>query len=291
MNARLYVSLPLCLCVSVASVFAQEPLDRVRVEYRPPALFVQARVNGSKPLWFAFDTGATTCLIDAQVAHRLEIKAARRPGPGGPSFARARTLAVGRARAHDLELIIRDLSGLSRRVGLEVAGIIGFTWMEQFVFEIDYRARRLTLWPRTVELNPRADQLPIPLELHTVPGFSGATLYLPSRFNGAYSCPMEIDTGTDRGILGRHLAAQLGVDVNRLGSAPGPRSTHTVASLDLAGRIFVGIPFYVDPRRGADANPYAQCIIGNEQLKKFVITVDIPRRRAFFRLLPPLPEP
>lgn len=270
-----------------------EPLDVVSIEYRPPTLVVKARVNGSKPLPFAFDTGATTCLIDARAAQRLGIEAVQRPGREGPSFARARTLAVGRAVARDLELVIRDLSALSRALGVELAGIIGFTWMEQFVFEIDYRAGTMTLWPRTAELTPRADQLPLPLELHSVPGFTGATLYVPATLNGTHRCTMEIDTGTDVGILGRHMAEQLGVDVNRLGRDAGLRGrpTYNLARLELAGRLFANVRFFVDPRRGADANPYAQCIIGNQQLKEFVLTVDIPRRRVFFLALPPAPGP
>lgn len=259
---------------------AQTLLDRVPIRYAPPTLVVEARVNGSKPLLFAFDTGATTCLIDAQVARRLGIKPVQRPGREGPHFARARSLAVGRAVAHDLELVIRDLAPLSQRVGQEVAGIIGFPWMEQFVFEINYRAGTLTLWPRAAELSPRADQLPLPLELHTAPGFTGASLYVPATLD-SHRCPLQLDTGTDSGVLGRDLATQLG--------AAG-QATHPVTHLELAGRVFANVRFVVDLRRGADSSPYAQCLIGNEQLQEFVLTVDIPHRRALFRPLPPLPS-
>lgn len=290
---RFLLGLLFAILACAAPAPTQAQLDVVPLHYRPPTLVVGARVNGSKALPFAFDTGSTTSLIDARVARRLGIRAARRPGPGGPSFARARSLAVGRAEARDLELIIRDLSGISRQVGLELAGIIGFNWMEQFVFEIDFRAGRLRIWPRATELTRTADQLPLPLELHSPPGFSGATLYVPGTLEGSYGCAMEIDTGTDRGLLGRHMAAQLGVDVNQLSrsSGVGERPTHVVRRLEVAGRVFTNERFIVDPRRGIDANPYAQCVVGNEQLKEFVVTVDIPRRRAFFRSLPPLPEP
>lgn len=258
---------------------AQNSLDRVAIQYRPPTLVVEARVNGSKPLLFAFDTGATTCLIDVQVARRLGIKPVQRPGREGPYFARARSLAVGRAVAHDLELVIRDLAPLSHRVGQEVAGIIGFPWMEQFVFEIDYRTGILTIWPRTAELAPRADQLPLPLELHTAPGFTGSSLFIPATLDGR-GCRALLDTGSDTAVLGAQMAQQLG--------AAG-QATHTVTRLEFAGRVFANVPFAVDVRRGADANPHAQCLMGNEQLKEFVVTIDIPHRRAFFRRLPPLP--
>lgn len=260
------------------------PLGRVSFDYRAPTLLVQASVNGSKPLWFVFDTGASTCLIDIAVARRLGIRPEPRPGRTGPAFARARALAVGRAEARDLELVLRDLSPLSHRLGVEVAGILGIAWMEQFVFEIDYRARRLTLWPRTVELTPRADQLPVPLEVRSPPGFTGATLFVPMTLEGEHRCRAEIDTGADTGVLGRPMAERLGVALKPIASAEeGGLPAHRVTRLELGGRTFANVPFVVDPRRRGDSG---DCLIGNELLKAFVVTIDIPRRRAFFRSLP-----
>ncbi|MBI4467681.1 MAG: retropepsin-like domain-containing protein [Acidobacteria bacterium] len=249
---------------------------------------VEARVNGSKPLLFAFDTGTTTCLIDAQVARRLGIQPVSRPGREGPGFARARTLAVGRATARDLELVIRDLSPFSKQLGLELAGIIGFTWMEQFVFEIDYRENRLALWPRTAELIPRADQLPLPLELHSAPGFTGASLYVPVTLDGR-RCLAEIDTGAETGVLGRRMGARLGATLKPI-DRPQGLPTHTVSRVELAGRVFANVPFKLDPRLGSDMRPYGQCVIGNELLKAFVVTFDIPRRRVFFQSVLPQPD-
>ena len=269
---------------------AQEPLEVVELRYAAPVLLVQVRVNGSRPLPFAFDTGSTTSLIDARVARRLGIETSERPGAGGPGFARARTLAVGKAEARDLELVIRDLSSLSEHVGELVAGILGFNWMEQFVFEITYpprtqpgragRGGTLRLWARAVELTPAADQLPLPLELYSVPRFSGASLYVNGRLEGTHRCKFELDTGAETSVLG----------VSREDARPGRGlATHRVAQLELAGRVFANVTFRVDLRRGADGNPYGQCVIGNRQLRAFVLTIDIPRRRAFFR--PRSPQP
>ena len=279
---------------------AQEPLEVVELRYAAPVLLVQVRVNGSQPLPFAFDTGSTTSLIDARVARRLGIETSERPGAGGPGLARARTLAVGKAEARDLELVIRDLSSLSQHVGELVAGILGFNWMEQFVFEITYpprtqpgrvgRGGTLRLWARAVELTPAADQLPLPLELYSVPRFSGASLYVNGRLEGAHRCKFELDTGAETSVLGRHMAEQVGMDVSRKDARRGRRlATHRVVQLELAGRVFANVAFRVDRRRGADGNPYGQCVIGNQQLRAFVLTIDVPHRRAFFR--PRSPQP
>jgi predicted aspartyl protease len=259
-------------------VLAQEPVERAPLRYAPPTLLVQARINNGRPLWFAFDTGSTTCLLDARIAPRLGL------GPGERSL-RARTLAVGRAVTYDVELAVRDLAPLSQQVGRPVAGILGFTWMEQFVFEIDYGAARLTLWPRTAELPATADALPLPLELHSTSGLTGATLHLPIVLDGEHRCPARLDTGAGAGSLALPMASKVGADLGQLraASVTGERASHTVARLDVAGRSFSNVRFYVDARHGGESSPYAQCLLGNEQLKEFVVTIDIPHRRALFR--------
>ena len=269
------------LLVSAGLVAAAQPapLARVPMRYLPPTLVVAARVDASSPLLFAFDTGTTTCLLDARVAARLGIEPRQRVERGRRTFtfARAHTIAVGRAVAHDLELVLTDLSPLSQQLGVELAGILGYTWMEQFILEIDYAGGQLTLWPRQVEISPAADMLPVPLEIHTGPGFTGAALFVPGQLNGGIACKFEIDTGAEVGILGAAVARRLGAELG-----PG-RRPHSVRTLTLGGRLFANVSFLVDPERGADGNPYLQCVIGNAQLKEFVLTLDIPHRRAFFR--------
>lgn len=285
----------------VASANAQiAPLDRVPVRYVPPTLVVEARVNASAPLLFAYDTATTTIVLDIRVADRLGIRPREFPARTAPSrFSRLRSLAVGKAVAYDLEVVLRDLSALAQRLQLDLAGIVGYTWMEQFIFEIDYTAGQLTLWPRQADLSPAADTLLVPLELHTAPGFAGASAYVVGRLNQRLDCRFEIDTGTGTGILGAEVARQLGADLTATPKDEGAAASrmrslprHRVETLALGGRLFANITFLVDPGRGADGHPYAQCVIGNEQLREFVLTLDIPHRRAFFRSAPrPTPLP
>jgi len=265
------------------------PLARVPIRYLPPTLLVEARVDGSPPLPFAFDTGTTTCLLDASVAARLGIEPRQQVEPGQRTFtfARAHTIAVGQAVAYDLELVLTDLSQLSQQLGVELAGILGYVWMEQFIFEIDYAREQLTLWPRQVEFIPPADTLPVPLEVHTGPGFTGAALFVPGQLNDEVTCKCELDTGADVGTLGAAVAQRLGA---ALATA---RRAYAVRTLRLGGRLFANVSFLVDPERGADGNPYLQCVIGNDKLKEFVLTLDIAHRRALFRpqLMPTQPKP
>lgn len=256
-------------------------LDRVPIRYLPPTLVVVARVNGSAPLPFALDTGSTAIMLDARVAGRLAIRSGTEK-----SAARVRSLAIGKAIAYDLEVVLRDLSRLRQQVGVPLAGIIGYPWMEWFILEIDYGAGTLTLWPRAAELSPPAHALVVPLELRTGPGFSGAGIFVTGRLNNRVDCPFEIDTGTDIGVLGAHIA-RLGRTSLSPGSVavsdPESSTLHRVDILVFGGRMFAHVPFRVDPNRGTQGEPYLQCVIGNEQLREFVFTLDLPHRRMFFR--------
>jgi len=267
---------------------AQRPLDRVPLRYLPPTLVIEARVNGSKLLFFAFDTGTTTIVLDVQVAAQMGLQPPAGDRRAAPGPVRIRSLAVGKAVAYDLEAVIRDLTPLSQRMGHELAGIIGYPWMEQFIFEINHATGRLTLWPRQAELSAPAHTLVVPLEVQTGPGFGGAGLFVSGQVN-AEPCEFEIDTGTDIGVLGAGIARRVGTTI----SAPRPSeplpqspSIRRVDLLMFGGRVFAHVPFRIDPNRGASGEPYQQCVIGNDQLQEFVLTIDIPHRRAFFRSLP-----
>jgi predicted aspartyl protease len=278
---------------------AQAPLDVVPIRYQPPTLVVQASVNGSRARPFAFDTGSTVTLIDTALAQRLKLSPRKTtPGTIQPAFARVKSLAVGKAKAQDLEAVVRDLSPLAQYLGVDLAGIVGFNWMQRFVFEIDPQANTLTLWPSSVELNPQADQLPIPLELAGQPNLPGASLFIPATLDGHHTCKMEIDTGAGVGILGREIAEKLGAELQPARthivltlSGPVQLATHSVTRVDLAGRTFGNVLFFINPERGRDGNPYEQCVLGNDQLRAFALTLDIPRQRALFRALFPGPVP
>lgn len=297
MRTRLERFLLLVLSAPSLAVAQPAPLDRVPIRYVPPTLLVEARVNDSPPLLFAFDTGATTILLDTRVAERLDVRPYAEPPPDRHgAFARLRRLAVGKAVAYDLEVALGDLSELARRLELDLAGILGYTWMEQFIFEIDYASGQLTLWPRQTELSPAAAVLVVPLEIRTGPGFTGAGVFVSGQLEREHSCWFEIDTGTELGILGAAITRQLGLNPNALqpgaaGDASGLRALprHQVGTLALGGRLFANVTFLVDAARGSDGNPYAQCVMGNEQLQGFVLTLDIPHRRAFFRPAPHVP--
>src|ERR1700752_5522468 len=63
---------------------------RIPFELSNNLILVEARVNDSVPLWFILDTGASSTVIDSQLAKELRLKARSRvveTGGGGPAAA------------------------------------------------------------------------------------------------------------------------------------------------------------------------------------------------------------
>jgi predicted aspartyl protease len=115
-------------------------------------VFVRARVNNSRPLWFIFDTGAGVSMIDARMAKSLGLKRGDKAeivGGGGTLQSTAVegvTISVGGATALDQLIVVAPLDTLPHLVGHEVAGIIGHDFIKQFVCEINYDSKSLSLY-------------------------------------------------------------------------------------------------------------------------------------------------
>jgi len=118
-----------------------------------PIIILKAEVNGSEPLDFALDTGASTTVLSTQTAEKLGINVETLPKEkeccgcsGGRMEARmgsVKTIRVGDAEARDVDVAIMDLTNISKAVGIELAGIIGYTFMKDYRVVVDYPNERI----------------------------------------------------------------------------------------------------------------------------------------------------
>lgn len=119
-------------------------------------IVVKVRVGGSRPLSFVFDTGDQVGIIDLNVAKELKLKLGHEVKVGGAGSGHL----VG-AMVENSSWTLNGLEGfsqpimlalpfetLSARFGHDFDGIIGSTFIRQFVVEVDYPARKLKLHPR-----------------------------------------------------------------------------------------------------------------------------------------------
>src|ERR1700683_4616050 len=121
---------------------ANKPL--VEITYRPVGklIYVPVQVNGSRPLWFCFDTGAPNSLIDTATARRLNLKAftsgvihGAGKGEVSASDAGEVRLTVGGLATSVPHAKIVDLSKVP--VPVREDGLLGAEFIERYVVRID----------------------------------------------------------------------------------------------------------------------------------------------------------
>ena len=116
-------------------------------------IYVQVTVGGSRPLWFVLDTGDKYAAIDLSIAKSLGLELGDQVavGGGGKDAVKASLLKGGSFSIAGLEgfsqplFIAVPFDKLSRASGREFAGILGFDFISQFVIQIDYLKKIITL--------------------------------------------------------------------------------------------------------------------------------------------------
>lgn len=126
-------------------------------------LFVKMRVNGADVGWWVIDTADPGIVIDAAVAQRLglpvvsKVWGAGRDDPDA-SLVLVDKLQVGDAPARRHLAVATDLSQQGRPAGVNISGILGWGFLQDQPFSIDFRAAALKLFaPGAVLIPPKPD--------------------------------------------------------------------------------------------------------------------------------------
>ena len=282
-----------------AVVDARQPSRAVSVPFELATrhVVVAVRVNKSRPLAFVLDTGADRAIIRMDVAKELGLSLegtvnARGAGPGSQEGSRVRkatwSLAGIDAFVQPVALAL-PLPRLSSALGRDIHGIIGGEFIRQFVLELDYDARTITLHDRdTFRYGGRGETLPLEFTPDNHPVLSarltprggepierrflfdigsGAALVLHSPFVAEHHLPGS-GTATVRAI---GVAGAGGTSVGRFGR---------VASLQI-GSFTIGDPLtlFSEDKAGAFANPALAGNIGAQIASRFRLLLDYGRKR------------
>ena len=135
----------------------QDGVAKLPFEYRGRHVWLRASVNGAPPADFLYDTGGSITVLDSAYAAKMGIaseghmQAMGAGSSGGASFAKVKTLRVESADGDGVELADQRVGVLSVNPALapffwrDCAGVLGFSFISQFVNEIDFDGRILTL--------------------------------------------------------------------------------------------------------------------------------------------------
>ena len=272
-------------------------------------IIVKVSVNKSRPLSFVLDTGATAAIIRMDVAKELGLSLYGSANTGGAGAGRQSGQQVKNATwslvgldsfADPLRLAL-PLPVLPVALGRDVDGIIGGEFIKQFVIELDYQARSLTVHHReTFTYSGRGETLPLdfnpdghPVLQATVTASDGQTfdrrfmldtgsgmaLILHSPFVAQQNLPGP-QSKTIRAIGG---AGAGGRTVGRLGR---------VAALQIGSfRIDSPITMFSEDKAGAFANASLAGNIGAQITSRFRLFLDYGRRRIILEPSPTFAEP
>lgn len=207
--SRLFVLVALLLCAGPTS-FA-DTLNPAAVPFhfvRGFAVMVPVTVNGSGPYDFMLDTGSTITSVDRELGQELALQPRgegvvmtltdRTPA----SLAVAHRVAIGPVTEQNVEVMIRDLSGL-RHIAPTARGVLGQNALNHADFLLDYR-HKLMLFDTAGEVARSLKGRHIPLRRELVEGnprYANLAVHANVNDNGAHPIDVLLDSGAASMVL------------------------------------------------------------------------------------------
>ena len=215
----------LCSCLAASGDGGQQTPDRDRYGFfiagnrtwtRIPfqlhsnLIIVPVQVNNSDTLRFILDTGVSNTIITDPAAFRkkplnltrkIKLTGAGEGGSLMASVAIDNTLSMGGLRAshHNVVVLDEDILKLSEYVGTPVHGIFGYEIFANFVVNVDFQRREITITkPEKYTYRKRkGDRYPITIQ--DTKAYTDAL----SVYDGEKSLPLRVilDTGAGHALL------------------------------------------------------------------------------------------
>ncbi len=251
------------------------------------SVIVLTTTLGDTPdLHFLIDTGGDPSAVDLSVAQRLGLPLdttvwGEAAGVGGGRAkiypAQITRLRLGTLDIPEIEALAIDLSGISRRLGLQVAGILGFSFLQDRIIEIDFPGRRLRLLSEAPAFPRDALRVPLTTTEDDRTPFLERVVYVNGR-----SLPVSLDTGSSLTLeifpnARKVLGPALWEAEAKAGSVLGARGEAAVRQVKVDS-IAIG-QWKLETRdvtlsdRSADNTP-RMGNLGSGSLSSFVLTLD-----------------
>jgi hypothetical protein len=260
-------------------------------------VLLRGRVNGSAPLWFILDTGASATVIDAKAARRMRLKArgsVTGNGAAGEATAArldAASVTLGGAAVDNLTLYALPLDFLSASFGRSIGGVLGNDVIGKFVVEIDYANRVVNFYaPTSYDYRGGGAVVPVTVEDDGLI-FTRGEIEVAGR--GPLACKFEIDTGSTSAVLlntpfvNRHdllssVPRPKGINIGGVGGT-GSAVLGRVGAVRVAGfTLRDPVARFSRATKGDYASAKYDALMGGEIFRRFKLVVDLSRRRLIF---------
>jgi hypothetical protein len=266
--------------------------NSVQIAFDPigKTIYLSARINNSRPMWFLLDTGAGASLIDARRARTLGLKSegeAATSGRGGSSemsFTKGVSFTLPGVRLLNQTVVSIPFNNIAGHFRRNFGGILGYDFISRFVVQIDYVNQTITLYdPQGYNYKGSGHRVPI-----TVDGTPFVKAEVQVNGREPVQGRFMIDTGFDGAttLYGPFIKAHNLLQSN--GKTMGITRAGVAQSKGVKSRIerftFGGFSFrnvitnFLLGEKGTEADTDIAGLIGNEVLREFKVILDYSRQ-------------
>jgi hypothetical protein len=285
------------LVAASAASAASKPIAVVPFELYHNRVYLPVRVNGSRTYTMILDTGAAETFVSEKVAEELRLARqgsaqVRGNGEGVAHFPLTKNVnfSVGEAALLEKMIVIYNYDDLEKHEGRAIDGTLGVNFFHKYVVEIDYAARKLSVYDPATFLYSGAGAV-VPLRIlnnGTVALFDAKIVGTDGR--AAMEAHLAVDSGTYsalrlfRPFVEKHaLIGEGRGQVASLGFGAGGefrQVTGRVARLEIGGvKIVNPVADFSTDTRGVTATANYDGTIGGAILRRFTVTLDYSRAR------------
>lgn len=263
--------------------------------------FIKVKVNnGEEAFNFVFDTGATSDLIDKNLADKIGLKGNYQQIVSGASGEEIYDIALNQElhlskdiHIEGVPLIIKDLSNLNSVFGTHIDGIIGYSVISRFVTKIDYENNKLVLYNSLKDADLTGySKLPFSFDNGIpIPQFNiGFELTNGEKLEGK----ILFDSGAGLTLLvntpfsSKHaIKKKASKKVSHLSEGLGSSSTSDIiriASLTLGEYTFTELPILLsEAKQGVSSKEEFMGILGAKIIQKFHVVLDYENKVLYLK--------
>ena len=235
-------------------------------------ILLKGFINGNGPQNLILDTGASETIITPPTAKKLGIRGIATTAD--QSIAKVDSISVGDAMVKNLPTYIFDPpQAISLRLdkGIDYHGILGYSFLSQFVTTIDYQKK-------TIELSSHQDFRSPKSSANILFDLVDHHIYIKGSIDGKTPVVLLFDTGAAETILCRQTAKQLNIQGSPMAHPP-DALTATLGSLTVGQAMLKDLQIVIyDPPQAPVSGIRYDGILGYNFLSQFRITIDYQNR-------------
>ena len=273
----------------VSSRFTAGDSAKIPVELDNNIIFVRARVDGSRPLKFIFDTGASVSVVNADLIGELKLKVEGQ----ADGTATGGAIHVGLVNGVSLSVEVAEVTNqivatlaLDKSPCVQFDGIIGYDFINQFIVEIDYPNSMINLYnPKTYTYSGDGKVVPLSLAGRRTPLVATDILLAEDR---SIVSKLELDTGGDSAFVftsafvkKNRLVESLSTNIKGTGVGAGGEQKRVVARVKRIqlGSFMLDGPIVNLEQDAEDGGKEGDGIVGGEVLRRFKVILDYAHQR------------